>query len=83
MPALEDIINIGFSNHQGGRLELAECAYQEVLKQDAENPEVCNLMGVLKLQQNSVEEAIEWVKKAISIKPCEYFYETLEISGKC
>ena len=76
MPALEDIINIGFSNHQGGRLELAEYAYQEVLKQDASNPEVCNLMGVLKLQQNAVDEAIEWVEKAISIKPCEYFYET-------
>ena len=76
MPALEDIISIGFSNHQGGRLELAECAYQEVLKQDSANPEVCNLMGVLKLQQNCVDEAIEWIEKAISIKPCEYFYET-------
>lgn len=76
MPALEDIISIGFSNHQGGRLDLAECAYQEALKQNSENSEVCNLMGVLKLQQNCVDEAIEWVEKAISIKSCEYFYET-------
>jgi len=76
MPTVEDIMNIGFTNHQGGKLELAEFAYQEVLKQDSENAEVCNLMGVLKLQQNSIEEALEWVEKAIALKPCEYFYET-------
>lgn len=76
MPTLEDIISIGFSNHQVGKFELAECAYQEVLKQDSDNAEVCNLMGVLKLQQNFVGEALGWVEKAISLKPCEYFYET-------
>lgn len=77
MQTIEDIINIGFTNHQGGRLEEAEYAYQEALKLDCENAEVCNLMGVLKLQQNDVNSAIDWVEKAINRKPCEYFYETL------
>lgn len=77
MPTVEDIINIGFNNHQGGKLEEAEFAYQEALKLDCENAEVCNLMGVLKLQQNNVDCAIDWVEKAINRKPCEYFYETL------
>jgi tetratricopeptide (TPR) repeat protein len=77
MQTIEDIINIGFTNHQGGKLEEAENAYQEVLKLDCENAEVCNLMGVLRLQQNDVNSAIDWVEKAINRKPCEYFYETL------
>jgi len=77
MPTVEDIINIGFNNHQGGKLEEAEYAYQEALKLDCENAEVCNLMGVLKLQQNDVDSAIDWVEKAINRKSCEYFYETL------
>ena len=77
MQTVEDIINIGFNNHQGGMLAEAESAYQEALKLDAENAEACNLMGVLKLQQNNVEAAIDWVEKAINRKSCEYFYETL------
>ncbi|MBR2430566.1 tetratricopeptide repeat protein [bacterium] len=77
MPTVEDIINIGFSNHQNGKLSEAEYAYQEVLRLDCENAEVCNLLGVLKLQQNDVDSAIDWVEKAINRMPCEYFYETL------
>ncbi|MBE7712001.1 MAG: tetratricopeptide repeat protein [Cyanobacteria bacterium SIG31] len=77
MQTIEDIINIGFTNHQGGRLEEAERAYREVLNLDCDNAEVCNLMGVLKLQQNDVDSAIDWVEKAINRNPCEYFYETL------
>ena len=77
MPTIEEIINIGFNNHQIGRFDEAEDAYQEVLKLDCENAEVCNLMGVLKLQQNEVDSAIDWVEKAINRKSCEYFYETL------
>lgn len=77
MPTIEEYINIGFNNHQDGRLEQAEVAYQEALKLDCENAEICNLMGVLKLQQNDVDSAIDWVEKAINRNACEYFYETL------
>ncbi|MBQ4115286.1 tetratricopeptide repeat protein [bacterium] len=77
MPKVEDFINIGFDKHQKGNFEDAEMAYQEALKIDCENPEIYNLLGVLKLQQNEVDTAIEWIEKAIKINPCEYFYETL------
>lgn len=77
MPTLNDIINIGFNNHQDGRLDDAEYAYSEALRLDCENSDVCNLMGVLKLQQNDVNSAIDWVEKAINLKQNEYYYETL------
>lgn len=77
MPTVNEIISTGFDNHQCGRFAEAENAYQEALALDGENAEVCNLMGVLKLQQNDIETAIMWVEKAISYSPCEYFYETL------
>jgi len=77
MPTINDIISEGFSLHQDGRLNEAETVYQEALTISGENAEVCNLMGVLKLQQNEPEIAIEWVEKAINISPQEYYYETL------
>ena len=77
MPTVEEIINIGFNSHQFGHFDEAEKAYQEALALDCENAEVCNLMGVLKLQQNDVDSAVDWVEKAVNRKPCEYFYETL------
>lgn len=77
MPTVEDIIKIGFDNHQIGKLEEAEFAYNEALKIDCENAEVCNLLGVLKLQQGAVDSAIKLIEKAVSKQPCEYFYETL------
>ena len=77
MPTLNDIINAGFVFQQNGNYDEAESTYKEALSIDNENPEIYNLMGVLKLQQNLADEAIEWIEKAISIKPQEYFYETL------
>lgn len=77
MANVKEIINIGFTLHQEGNLEEAESKYNEVLSLDECNAEVCNLMGVLKLQQANVDSAIEWVEKAIKISPNAYFYETL------
>ena len=77
MPTINEIINKGFDLHQSGKLNEAEAAYKEALSMDTNNAEVYNLMGVLKLQQNDIKNAIGWVERAILIKPCEYFYETL------
>ena len=77
MPAIEELVNIGFSFHQGGKLDEAEKVYNEALKMNSQNSEVCNLMGVLKLQKSEIPTATEWIEKAVAIKPCEYYYETL------
>ena len=77
MVSVEEIINTGFSLHQEGNLEEAESKYFEALSKDAKNAEVCNLLGVIKLQQSDIESAVNWTEKAISISPNAYFYETL------
>lgn len=77
MSTLKELINIGFTKHQNGLLDDAEMAYNEALSLDGENSEVCNLMGVLKLQQGDVQHAIEWIEKAVKLNPCEYYFETL------
>ena len=73
----EELINVGFLLHQKGDLEQAEILYQQALDCDRQNAEIFNLLGVLKLQQNDVISAINWIEKAIEITPNEYYYETL------
>lgn len=77
MTPVEYLIQLGFTKHQEGKLEDAELTYLEALKMDTGNAEVYNLLGVLKLQENDVISAINWIEKAIEIEPAEYFYETL------
>lgn len=77
MSEVNDILNRGFDLHQSGRLAEAEAAYIEAMDLDCDNPEIYNLLGVLKLQQNDTQAAIEWVEKAVNMNPSEYFYETL------
>lgn len=74
---IENLINEGFALHQEGKLEEAENVYQEALASDSKNAEIYNLLGVLKLQQNDVISAINWIEKATELCPEEYFYETL------
>ena len=57
MPAIEELVNIGFSFHQGGKLDEAEKVYNEALKMNSQNSEVCNLLGVLKLQKSEIPTA--------------------------
>jgi len=74
---VEQLIKNGFKYHQNDELEEAESLYKEALKQDLKNAEVYNLIGVLKLQKDEPELAIDYILKAISIEQKEYFYETL------
>lgn len=74
---VDALIKAGFDYHQKEELDDAENLYREALKLDTSNAEAYNLMGVLKLQKNEPELAVDYILKAISIEPSEYFYETL------
>ncbi len=74
---VESLIKAGFNRHQNNELDDAENLYREALKLDTNNAEAYNLMGVLKLQKQEPELAVDYILKAISIEPQEYFYETL------
>ena len=74
---VETLIKAGFKRHQNEELDEAENLYKEALKLDINNAEAYNLMGVLKLQKAEPELAVEYILKAISIEPTEYFYQTL------
>ena len=73
----EELVKIGFEKQREGKLEEAESAYNEVISNGGDSAEVCNLYAVLKLQQDDVNSAIEFAKKAVEKVSDAYYYETL------
>lgn len=66
-----------FSNHQNGKLDIAENLYLEILQEDKNNAEVWDLLGVLHYQKNDFLEAEICIKKAIQLQPRLYYLENL------
>lgn len=78
MPAnIKDQINSALQLHQSGKLSEAENLYNEILSSQPDNASVLNLLGLLNFQQNKFEEASVYLKKALEINPCAYFYDGL------
>lgn len=71
---LKDKINAAISLHNSGKMQEAEKAYSEILKENPENSNVLNLLGILKMQLNQFKNAELLIKKAIEINPQAYFY---------
>ena len=63
--------------HQLGKLTEAEDIYTEILNVYPKNADALNLFGLLKIQNNQPQEAVSYIEKAIEIKPCAYFYDSL------
>lgn len=77
MVEFQELKNKGFKFHQEGNFDEAEKCYLEALEINPNNAETHNLIGLLKLQQNNFDKAVEWIKKAIKLEKNAYFYETL------
>lgn len=66
-----------FSYHQNGKLTPARDMYMEILKDEPQNHEIWDLLGILYYQIRDYMEAELCIKKAISIKPEIYYFENL------
>lgn len=61
--------------HQAGDLNRAESVYQELLSEDADNPETLNAYGILHLQGGRAEAALECFEKAARLAPAVGKYQ--------
>ncbi len=65
--ALQDKFNQGVALHQQGRLAEAEHIFVDVLQQQPDHFDALYLLGVIALQTQRTEQAIELIGKAISL----------------
>lgn len=74
---IQNQVNTALQFHQKGEFSEAAKLYLEILELAPDNSDTLNLLGLLKLQQNQFEDAIFYIKRAIDLKPCAYFYVNL------
>ena len=66
-----------FTKHQNGQLTIARDLYMEILKDEPQNAEVWDLLGVLYFQVRDYMESELCIKKAIELNPRLYYIENL------
>ena len=66
-----------FAKHQEGQLTTARDMYMEILKEEPNNAEVWDLLGILYFQVREYMEAELCIKKAIELNPRLYYIENL------
>lgn len=66
-----------FELHQNGKLNEAENLYLEIIKDNPQNYDANNLLGLLYFQKNDLNNAEIYIKNAISIKNDPYYCDNL------
>ena len=66
-----------FKLHNSNKIDEAKNFYKKIIAENPEDSEIYNLIGICEFQQMNYDKAVEEVKKAISIRKNQYFYETL------
>jgi predicted O-linked N-acetylglucosamine transferase (SPINDLY family) len=66
---IENDMQTALRCHQAGRMDEAENLYRRVLQQAPQHGGALHLMGALCLQRGKVEQAIEWIGRAIAAEP--------------
>jgi tetratricopeptide (TPR) repeat protein len=69
MAAEEELLDKGLEHHLAGRLGEAERLYQEFLRFSPLHPDGLHLLGLLQHQQGQHGAAIDYICRAISVKP--------------
>jgi tetratricopeptide (TPR) repeat protein len=66
---MQDDLSLALQYHQNGHLDQAAQLYQKVLANDPQHADALHLLGVVALQQGDLGRAVEWIGKAIAVRP--------------
>jgi len=70
-------LQIALELHQAGNFQQAEPIYRQILKVDPRNPDALHLLGAILLNNKDYNNAINHIKRAISIYPSQNYFVTL------
>ena len=68
MATIPEVLAIAIQHHRGGRLQVAEQIYRQILAVEPNHPDAVHLLGVMATQVGKHEMAIEYIQRAIRLK---------------
>ena len=66
-----------FKLHNANKIDEAKNFYRKIVAENPDDSEIYNLIGICEFQQMNYDKAVQEVRKAISLRQNQYFYETL------
>ncbi len=66
---ITEALKIATTHHQAGQLAQAEQIYRQILKQQPQQVEALNLLGVIACQYGKLDEGIALYRQALALKP--------------
>lgn len=74
---IEEQIKRGLSLENEGEFLAAKKIYNQILNDNADNPDALNLLALLEYKKENYAQAASLIKKAAELKPCLDFYKNL------
>ena len=71
----KQLIQQGLVLHKARKFREAERCYQTVLRDDPQQPDALNLMGVLAVEADRFSVAVDFLRKAVAIDPRQAIYQ--------
>jgi len=69
------LVQEGLTAHQAGRLEDARLAYEDAIARGDQDPDALHLYGTLLHQMDDRERGIEFIRRAIALRPGNAMYQ--------
>jgi tetratricopeptide (TPR) repeat protein len=66
---VQHLIQQAIGHHRAGRFADAESSLRQALTSDANNPDALYLLGMLAIQTKRPAEAVEWLTRAVQVRP--------------
>jgi tetratricopeptide (TPR) repeat protein len=74
---IEQAVGLAIQHHTAGQLQEAEQIYRQVLAVAPNHPDALHLLGVIALQAGRADVAIDFINRAIAVRPAAGFYSNL------
>ncbi len=66
---------LALEHHQAGRLDEADAIYRRILKTNPDHADSIHLHGLILFQKERLEEALEWIRRAVALAPETVSYQ--------